>query len=253
MNDLKIISGTDGSYITMNCIKYLFKLLRQFNSSLANYKFIILYPNYLTKSKIHLVRQEFSNEILYGIDIERNMTDIYYVKLIISEFLKRSDIKFDDSILYLDYDHFSVNPLELPPIKDNTIFLSSETSKLSISNISNCIGDDLLQNLDAKFYNTSFIYGKCGDILKATEKWKEFYNILNGRVPIRHLEEIAFTIAAIASGVRVKPVSSKVQSNFAIYQNNCSLFHFGGETMLSYILKKSFSLIEHSEFIPPKA
>ena len=196
-----------------------------------------MYPDYLSEEKINTISSEFSKDLPVCIKFDKK-PDIYYLKLLIIKYLYSSMIDDDAELLYLDYDHICLHLPILPMVNDKNIYVSSEVADLKLD-INNYISvtNYAKQNFN-KHHNTSFIYGKCSTLKQATKNWIKNYNLLNGYVPERYLEEISFSIASLQANLKVIPVNTKIQSSFSNYNLDCALFHYGGEHKLSNLIKK---------------
>jgi hypothetical protein len=169
--------------------------------------------------------------------------DRYASKLVLKEFV--STLPNDTELLYLDYDH--VCRAEYSPVcpPTNVIRVGSVTGIVSPSKCP--AGPAEAERLgllpDAMHYNTSLLHGLCGTLRRAMVDWEAAYENLQNLVDCRHLEEIAWSVAAVAAGVVVSPVSSREQASWDFTETEAPLFHYGGELDLAQSLKAALAEI----------
>jgi len=236
-----IITLTDGSQATINGIELLTASLRTNNPILEKVKITIIYPSYLDRDKVDRINKTFSQEHPTRLYSNNVSNDKYYLKLLLRNYLISSEIPSDEDILYLDYDHICMRALNFPNIAKKEIYVSSEIKNIEISKNSESAITGIFQDMDYKHFNTSIIYGTSEDILEASKFWEEYYELLFDHTAIRSLEEIAFSASAQKANIELIPVGQTFQGNFSNKHLDCSILHYGSESILSNLLKYALS------------
>lgn len=186
----------------------------------------------------HNLIQTFLNEFvpkgrLYLVDVESRTDDKYFVQIGLSEIFQ--SINNRDYLICLDYDHLLVNSIRpLLGQHPKSVLVSSEVRE-----------EDILldapifsQRRDLLTLNTSLIWGRVDRLRAIGELWAASYLELSSKLPSRNLVEYAFGLAVLRADACVEQCSPLIQGNIFNGNNNCILFHYGGDDPLSLYLKK---------------
>jgi hypothetical protein len=184
--------------------------------------------------------------------IDSSDSDRYYLQIGLTKlFDALDDQRF---LLALDYDHVIFNPVRFfAELTRCQVTVSSEVYHDLTRALCAMDGCTQLSNeidLPEKHLNTSLISGKVADLKKIGRYWGDAYNELFGFVSDRYRVEIAFSLAAERASVMVKPCEVQLQGNFALPTQDCSVFHFGGESDTSKFMKNK--LLFHAQQILKK-
>jgi hypothetical protein len=162
----------------------------------------------------------------------KRLIDSYRTKFLLCSFFAEWSGP-QEYCLYLDPDHIALRPL-LIEYPNNDILVSSELKPLKEIQAAGQLGPEL-QN---KHFNTSVVFGRVDLWKEVVVKWEEAYKNLLGIIPMRYLEEVAFSFAAKQANVTISPIDSAIQSNFFCFNKECSIFHYGGENPIAISAKK---------------
>lgn len=155
--------------------------------------------------------------------------DPYYTKLLLLQKFFENSTNANDLVLYLDYDHICRGDIDIPPIENHQVFVSSETHALG-----RYIDETMIDNADRcklnhTHYNTSLILGMASTLRQAIQGWEVAYLSNLRKISARYREEIAFALSAANSGLQLRPVSTDFQGNWEFPNPSCKLFHYGGD------------------------
>jgi hypothetical protein len=238
MNKFNIISIIDKKHINQRALEIFVKSVLLNARDLLEH-LIILAPRGDNLSV--LIRKLLSDLCIpiYRYPLQ-DRQDPYIVKFLLEEYLK--DYHKDACILYLDPDHILLKSLHFPQHDYDTLLVSSEFSEISLG----CQLQDQILTISERpahsSCNTSLIYGHACTWRRAITSWRSKYNEIGKYTHYRHREEIAFSLASREVDVKLLPVSSSFQGNFASFDNRCALFHYGGEypetKRIKYFLQK---------------
>lgn len=168
----------------------------------------------------------------YSIDIK---DDPYIIKFLLSNYIKNEGSTYDE-ILYLDPDHIVLSSVSLES-HIGVLNVSSEVKSMEIDpDCQSPYGHPVIQHISSH-YNTSLIYGRTECWHDVVETWAEVYQSIRALIPMRFREEIAFCAASRHHNIDTIPVLKGLQSNFSLYEPDCVMFHYGGESHESIMIK----------------
>lgn len=168
---------------------------------------------------------------------DASLDDPYFIKLGLADLLTQSTDA--DVLLYLDYDHLVLNPRH-PPLAavPGVVLVSSEHARFNLEDrgrLRFALGSACAGGMS--HYNTSLILGRCGDIRTVADQWMHCYRVVS-HLPVRHREEIAFSLASNVAGVPLQPCVPTFQGNFRHARSDCAIFHYGGVSRKATVLKR---------------
>jgi len=227
--DLITVTVADRKIANQEALKVLiYSIDRHSPNILKNFYF--LYPSgELEVDFVRAIRTLGVQPIAFDLDRQR---DPYKTKFLLCSFLKEWQGP-KNYCLYLDPDHVALRKLMLM-CPDKGIFVSSETKTLADINTP----PHLIAKIGGTHFNTSIILGHIDTLKEVILKWEESYKYLADIIPTRFLEEIAFSLAAKQANVPTIPIASILQSNFACIDEECSLFHYGGDSSVAINTKE---------------
>jgi hypothetical protein len=220
-----LILATDNrSFVNLGNLHILFSLSEVISEN--KLKIYLIYPQNAPISSIYNSYSIFKNNISF-VPTPISEDDPYYIQLGICKVFEILSNKED--ALYIDYDHLILdNNFTNYFVEKNVIIVSSEIKEIPPVN----------QNIELNYhYNTSLIYGKGEELKKVGTYWTRVYSEIKSNTSYRNRTEIAFTLAAKAAKVKLIPCNENIQSNFSKRAMNFQLFHFGGDSMKSKIMK----------------
>ncbi|MCD4755628.1 MAG: hypothetical protein K8R75_07470 [Deltaproteobacteria bacterium] len=245
MDKLLILTGSDGSSAQLAGLELLLHSFSEVGLNNNKYQFVLLCPSW-TDRKAFL---NFSKK--YGCVSESvslvKTNDKYYVKFVIQRYLLSNSFNDVSGILYLDFDHICLRSINLPELHEDIVFVSSEVTPL-VEMLGSANIPRILWGLNGKHYNNSIIWAVPETFKKVAKRWSAAYRRLSSAIPLRYLEEVAFSLAAFEAGCTLVPVSPTVQGNWHIGVLDCSMFHYGGEHPLAEATKSSLN----GDLIPKK-
>jgi hypothetical protein len=211
-------------------------ILREYNKSECHPRIWVTAPKekhqYIALCLSHILPTDY----LHLIQAETIKEDQYYVQTSLLHIFNYMDPS--ERILCLDYDHIVINPLAITrEIPSTSSFVSSEIKNINI--VKDKFQKLFKDNRIMQYLNTSFIWGDAGTLRKIGNRWRGCYEELAGHVNKRYLVECAFGLAALRTNTNVKPVDCAVQGNFSKSPSACSVFHYGGDSILALQMKKN--------------
>lgn len=185
-------------------------------------KLYIVCPQYLSNHSVYkILRSNGINVFLYDF---KPTDDKYYIKFLLCDFIKQFKNKFE-VITYIDPDHIFLSELNSITPNYNEVILSSESNEL----LSEYFSKYTYENNHFINYNASYMSAKISTWSKIIYKWKDNYFKLNNQVSNRFREEIAFSISLMETKTKIIQLPVDIQSNFKVFDENCVMFHYGGE------------------------
>ncbi|MBI5043537.1 MAG: hypothetical protein HZC10_06860 [Nitrospirae bacterium] len=234
MNYLIILAYDEEVRIPIGTQMLLKSFESNFQSFLREWQVIILTP------------RRFANRILkrklaeYKVNFESfhfpNVENIYMNKAILYEFSK-TNLKRQDKVLYLDYDHLCLRPFALPKLRRHEIMLGSKTENVAsaIKSDSVAMRADFMR-LTNVHYNSSLIYAYRDDLIAATQSWINLYKKYKNHIRYRDVEEITLSLSCIYSGYKPTTAPKSLQGTWPCVSKS-ALFHYGGETIAAAVIK----------------
>ncbi|HPG38777.1 MAG TPA: hypothetical protein PLP19_14125 [bacterium] len=229
-----LITVTDYKKANHNALKFMIASYKAQLNVLSFDNIVVLYPekNFPQDFREYLIAQQIET---YSFDIDI-LEDTYKVKLLLIDFVRNHSDCYD-SIFYIDPDHLFIKPLTVKSIipVSGSLYVSSEVVFVdkNIELTTNYFMD--------RYYNTSIIFGSSASWLSIIDNYSKTYEELFFLSSYRHREEIAFTIASKLSSIALIPVPELFQSNFKLFNKNCIVFHYGGESDDAHMVKKCMS------------
>ena len=165
------------------------------------------------------------NARLVPFDFRHDHDDPYFAKFLIRYFFTSQSLDYTN-YCYVDPDHIFLDRIALPHSQSGTLFISSENAE--VVNI---------QNFSTQYYNTSVIYGMADTFVAAVENWLDEYEVIKKTVGYRHREEIAFSLSCQKKNISLQPVEKKCQGSFKYSHQKSAMFHYGGESQKSMLMK----------------
>ncbi len=145
----------------------------------------------------------------------------------------------NDNLICLDYDHVifrsDILSMSLP---NDGLLLSSEITPTDIFN--NCGFTNI-----RSFFNISLMAAKVSTFRSLGAAWTTAYEDLYS-VPRRHRIEYALTLALFRTQLQGYPCESLLQSNWRFQAHYPAMFHYGGESSSSKLLKSVLEKVAHS-------
>ncbi|MFH0784119.1 MAG: hypothetical protein V2B20_19500 [Pseudomonadota bacterium] len=225
---------TDGADSQISGIQYLLNSLWvNAASGSAGWSVHILTPERVTAES--LPQGAFPDAHIRSFPLGKYV-DKYYIKFLLPKFIA-AHCHERDLILYLDYDHICWSDFQLPPLAENTIYLSSEIHALETILTQSALESAFLLDRLSLHYNTSLIYTTAGVLMQMADQWAGCYSELSAYISSRYLEEVSFSCAALQCHIVLKPIQAKIQSNWANIHQDAGLFHYGGEHKYSGVIK----------------
>lgn len=208
MGEMIYVSIVDDNIVNKNALKILVNSFRAQDKQL---EIQVIYPEANVGDDI--LRWLFKRDIKTASFRSIKRDDPYAVKFLVAEFATTKK-NYLDEFIYLDPDHVLLKSPQVPLIGDS-IMVSSEYQFDSTTQTTH--------------FNTSLVYTKIRKWIEIAPAWLDSYHELINIANPRYLEEIAFESAARKLNFNLLPSAPHFQSNFFTYDNNCSLFHYGGE------------------------
>jgi hypothetical protein len=200
----------------------------------SNDEFVVLYPTGSLDHSMLLWLE--THKIQTGSYEWYQKDDPYSAKLLISNYLSELN-NTNQLVLYIDPDHIIRGKLTLRKPLINTLFVSSEVKPANTQPFNYYYSNISYGYKPIFHFNNSLIWGNLVTWQLILNQWMEEYTRIKDHTPIRYREEIAFNRACGSRRVVLRPVSPNIQSNFNNIVKTCSLFHYGGESRLSKLIK----------------
>jgi hypothetical protein len=241
---------TDGADSQISGIQHLL------NSLFSNAAVVSKHWSISILTTEHIDRETLPHNAFPGAHIKSfalgKSIDKYYIKFLLPKFIA-AHCHADDLILYLDYDHICWSDFQLPPLAHNTIYLSSEIHPLENILTRSVLDSAFFLARLSLHYNTSLIYTTAEVLMKMADQWASCYLELSTYISSRYLEEVSFSFAALKNHITLKPIQSKIQSNWENIHQDAGLFHYGGEHRYSGLIKGLLSANGRGELIENNA
>lgn len=216
-----LITVVDGNPVNQAALRVLIASIHLHN---INIPIFVLCPKSILSSKIKKWFLQ-KNSCFVPFDFKPNHDDPYFAKFLIKYLFTSQNLGYAN-YCYIDPDHIFLDPIVLPRPQDGMLFISSEDAK--VVNI---------HNFSTQYYNTSIIYGTADTFVAAAENWLDEYEAIKKTVGYRHREEIAFFLSCQKKNISLQPVEKKCQGNFKYSHQKSAIFHYGGESQQSILMK----------------
>ncbi len=225
-----IVLATDGTLSVSNGIIYILIRLKRYIKN-HNVNVHIIYPSRFSLQKIKKPYPPLLGINISWIPTIEHPLDPYYIQIGISKVFKL--LSANDQCLYIDYDHI---------ILDDSFayILLKNNEKLIVSSELSSYYNELLPIVNAH-YNSSIICGTGNSLKRIGYKWNDAYRSIENCTEYRNRTEIALTYLLKKNQIMTEPCSPKIQSCFSNRSSNFSIFHFGGKSPKSYLMKKQLS------------